>query len=307
MKIDFRIIAKIGFLLVIIGFCMPIACDMNGFQLGNVMFDNNDALTGVLFYLVFASALAGLAIGIILLLKKKVPVIYDWIALVVCVACGLIIYFTKLNEGVGLQSGANVILIGWIIALVLQMACAKFSNISVKIVVAIGIGAALMFILMRFVAIPTGIPNTNINFGIAILSVFAAIYGPIAGFFIGLIAHTLVDLSWGWGVWWTWVAGSALFGLAVGYFFKWYKVNDGGFGMKQCITFNIIQVAANLVIWLGIAPTLDIFIYGEPANKVYTQGIVIALANAAVVLILGSLLLFCYSKSIGKSGSLRAE
>ena len=178
--------------------------------------------------------------------------------------------------------------------------------ISVKTVVAIGIGAALMFVLMRFVAIPTGIPNTNINFGIAILAVFAAIFGPIAGFLIGFIAHTLTDLTWG-GVWWNWVAGSALFGLAVGYFYKMYKVNDGGFGVKQCVIFNIVQIAANLVVWIGIAPTLDILIYSEPANKVYTQGVVIALSNAAVVLVLGSLLLFAYTKTLGKSASLRAE
>ncbi|MDR0312887.1 MAG: ECF transporter S component, partial [Treponema sp.] len=31
-------------------------------------------------------------------------------------------------------------------------------KISVKTVVAIGIGAALMFVLMRFVAIPSGVP-----------------------------------------------------------------------------------------------------------------------------------------------------
>ena len=179
--------------------------------------------------------------------------------------------------------------------------------ISVKTVVAIGIGAALVFVLMRFVAIPTGVPNTNINFGIAVLAVFAAIFGPIAGFFIGFIAHTLNDLSWGWGVWWTWVAGSALFGLAVGFFFNMYKVNNGGFGIKQCIIFNIVQIAANIAVWLGIAPTLDILIYSEPAEKVYTQGVVISLTNAAIVLILGSLLLFAYTKTLGKSGSLKAE
>ena len=179
--------------------------------------------------------------------------------------------------------------------------------LSVKTVVAIGIGAALMFVLMRFVAIPTGIPNTNINFGIAILSVFAAIFGPIAGFLIGFIGHTLTDLTWGWGVWWTWVVGSALVGLGIGLFFKLYKVQRGGFGVKQAVTFNIVQIAANLVVWVGIAPTLDILIYAEPAEKVYLQGLVIGPTNAAVVLILGTLLLFGYTKTIAKSGSLKAE
>ena len=35
-------------------------------------------------------------------------------------------------------------------------------KINVKTIVAIGIGAALFFVLGRFVAIPSGIPNTNI-------------------------------------------------------------------------------------------------------------------------------------------------
>lgn len=36
-------------------------------------------------------------------------------------------------------------------------------NTSIKTVVAIGIGAALFFVLGRFVAIPSGVPNTNIS------------------------------------------------------------------------------------------------------------------------------------------------
>ena len=67
--------------------------------------------------------------------------------------------------------------------------------ISVRTVVAIGIGAALFFVLFRFVTIPSGIPNVNINLGIAVLTVFAAIFGPIAGLLIGFIGHFLADLT----------------------------------------------------------------------------------------------------------------
>jgi len=179
--------------------------------------------------------------------------------------------------------------------------------ISVKTVVAIGIGAALFFVLFRFVAIPSGVPNTNINFGIAILSVFAAIFGPIAGFLIGFIGHTLADLTWGWGVWWTWVIGSGLFGLGVGFFFKFYKINEGGFGIREAVIFNGVQILTNIIVWAGIAPTLDILVYSQPPELVYLQGLVAASTNAAVVLILGTLLLFGYTKTIAKSGSLRAE
>ena len=179
--------------------------------------------------------------------------------------------------------------------------------ISVKTVVAIGIGAALMFVLMRFVAIPTGIPNVNINLGIAVLSLFAAIFGPIAGFLIGLIGHTLVDLTWGWGVWWSWVISSALFGCAIGLFSRFYQIAEGEFGLRQCLIFNGVQIAANAVVWGVIAPTLDILIYSEPADKVYIQGLVAGASNMVVILILGSLLAFGFVKTIAKSGSLRME
>jgi energy-coupling factor transport system substrate-specific component len=179
--------------------------------------------------------------------------------------------------------------------------------ISVKTVVAIGIGAALLFVLMRFVAVPSGVPNTNLNLGIAILSIFAAIFGHIAGFLIGFIGHTLVDLTWGWGVWWTWVIADALYGLAVGFFWKLYRIEEGEFGVKQAIIFNVVQIAANLLAWVAIAPTLDILIYQEPADKVYLQGLVAASLNIAVVLILGTLLAFGYSKTRTRSGSLKAE
>ena len=179
--------------------------------------------------------------------------------------------------------------------------------LSVKTVVAIGIGAALMFVLMRFVAIPSGVPNTNLNLGIAILTIFAAIFGPVAGLLIGFIGHTLVDLTWGWGVWWTWVIADALYGFAIGFFWKLYKIEEGGFGIKQAVIFNGVQIAANLLAWVAIAPTLDILIYQEPSDKVYLQGLVAGGLNIVVVLILGTLLAFGYAKTRTKAGSLKKE
>ena len=40
------------------------------------------------------------------------------------------------------------------------------------------------------------------------------------------------------------------------------------------IIFNIYQVIGNAIAWFVIAPSLDILIYAEPANKVYVQGAV---------------------------------
>ncbi|MDR2663777.1 MAG: ECF-type riboflavin transporter substrate-binding protein [Treponema sp.] len=179
--------------------------------------------------------------------------------------------------------------------------------ISVRTVVAIGIGAALVFVLMRFVAIPSGVPNTNLNLGIAILTLFAAIFGPVAGFLIGFIGHTLTDLTFGFGVWWSWVIADAVYGLLIGLFWKTYKIDEGKFTVIQAVYFNLIQIIVNAVAWLGIAPALDILIHKEPADKVFLQGLVAGGLNAGVVLILGTLLAFGYSATRVRPGSLKAE
>ena len=178
--------------------------------------------------------------------------------------------------------------------------------ISVRTVVAIGIGAALMFVLMRFVAIPSMVPNTNLNLAPAIVAVFAGIFGPVAGMLIAFIGHTINDLTWG-GVWWSWVIANGIFGLLVGLFWKLYKIDEGGFTIKTCLIFNGVQILANAIAWGLVAPGLDILIYQEPANKVFLQGLVAGSLNALVILILGSILAFGYSKTRTRTGSLRAE
>ena len=173
-------------------------------------------------------------------------------------------------------------------------------NTSIKTVVAIGIGAALFFVLGRFVVIPSGVPNTNISLQYAVLGLLAAMYGPLAGGLIGFIGHTLIDLSWGGSPWWSWVIASAFVGVVVGLFSKKIAIEEGTFGKKEVITFAI----ANVVAWLGIAPVLGILIYAEPASKVFAQGTMAAVVNSLTAVIVGALLAAAYAKTIAKKGSL---
>ena len=177
--------------------------------------------------------------------------------------------------------------------------------ISVRTVVAVGIGAALFFVLMRFVAIPSGVPNTNLNLGIAVLTVFAAIFGPLAGLLIGFIGHTLVDLTWG-GVWWSWVIADGIYGLLAGLLWKLYRIEEGEFTVRNAVIFNLAQILSNAAAWVAVAPVLDVLIHKEPANKVFLQGLVAAGLNSAVVLILGTMLALGYSRTRVKAGSLKA-
>ena len=95
--------------------------------------------------------------------------------------------------------------------------------------------------------------------------------------------------------------------LIIGLAWKKLKVNEGEFGKKEMIVFNIYQIIANAIAWLLVAPTLDIVIYAEPANKVYLQGAVAGASNAITVGILGTILLYTYSKTRVKKGSLDRE
>ena len=65
------------------------------------------------------------------------------------------------------------------------------SKFTIKSIVAIGIGAALFFVLGRFVSIPTPIPNTTANIQYGVLSVFGIIFGPVVSMLAGFIGHTL--------------------------------------------------------------------------------------------------------------------
>ncbi len=177
----------------------------------------------------------------------------------------------------------------------------------IRQVVAIGIGAAI-FVALTTVQIPVGIvPNTALQVRAAVLAFFAAVFGPAAGFAIGLIGHALGDALFYGSVWWSWVFPDALFGLVIGLFAKKYVIEEGGFGTKQALLFNGVQIAANVIAWVLAAPILDILIYKEPANKVFVQGITAAITNLIIVAILGTLLAFGYSKIKTKSSSLKEE
>ena len=180
------------------------------------------------------------------------------------------------------------------------------NTLSIKTIVAIGIGSAVFMILGRFASIPTGIANTEIQTAYAFLALMAIIYGPIAGVSVGFIGHTLKDLTTGIP-WFSWIIASAIVGLVIGLAWKKININEGELGKKNIIGFNICQIIANAIAWFVVAPSLDVLIYAEPANKVYLQGAVAGFSNMITVGVLGTILLVLYSKTRVKKGSLDRE
>ena len=180
-------------------------------------------------------------------------------------------------------------------------------SLSIKTIVAIGIGSAVFVILGRFASLPTGIPNTSIETAYAFLALMAIVFGPIAGGLIGLIGHALQDAVTYGSIWWSWVIVSGIVGLSIGFIAKSIHIESGVFGRSKIISFNITQVIVQVVGWGLIAPTLDVLIYAEPANKVYTQGIIAASANIVTVGVLGTILLVSYAKTRNQTDSLSKE
>ncbi|MFR6329522.1 MAG: ECF transporter S component [Eisenbergiella sp.] len=69
----------------------------------------------------------------------------------------------------------------------------------------------------------------------------------------------------------------------------------------------MVQIIANALAWILLAPVLDILIYAEPANKVFTQGVLAFIGNIVVAGVLGTLLAVAYSKIGARSSSLSKE
>lgn len=183
----------------------------------------------------------------------------------------------------------------------------KKEGISVRTIVAIGIGAAVFVILGRFIVIPTGFPNTNIETTYPFLALLGVVFGPFAGLLTGLIGHAIKDFTMYGSAWWSWVICSGIIGFYYGWVGRKINLTSGQITTKNILIFNGAQIIGNIVCWALIAPVLDILIYSEPANKVFAQGIISAILNIISVAIIGTILLKAYSSTQIKKGSLHKE
>ncbi|NMB62564.1 MAG: ECF-type riboflavin transporter substrate-binding protein [Chloroflexi bacterium] len=177
-------------------------------------------------------------------------------------------------------------------------------KINTKTIVATGLGAAIFMLLFMYVKIPSPVPETSFQTAYGLSAFFATLFGPIAGALISFIGHALSDAVQYGSPWWSWVIASGVSGFIFGFAFNRTKVEEGEFKGKDILTFNLIQIIGNLVAWVVVAPVLDILIYQEPVNLVFTQGITAAIMNIVSAGVIGTLLLIAYAATRTKKGSL---
>jgi energy-coupling factor transport system substrate-specific component len=180
-------------------------------------------------------------------------------------------------------------------------------KVTTRTIVATGIGAAIFMLLFMYVKIPSPVPETQFQTAYGVGAFFAALFGPIAGMLIQFIGHALSDAVQYGSPWWSWVIASGVAGFIFGFAFKRTRVEEGEFKGKDIVTFNVIQLIGNAISWIVVAPVLDILIYKEPVNLVFTQGIVAAIMNVVSVGVIGTLLMMAYAATRTKKGSLSKQ
>ncbi len=180
----------------------------------------------------------------------------------------------------------------------------EYFKVTTRTIVATGLGAAIFTLLFMYVKVPSPVPETSFQTAYGLSAFFAALFGPIAGALIAFIGHALSDAIQYGSPWWSWVIASGVSGFVFGFAYKRTKVEEGEFGVKDIVTFNVIQVIGNVIAWVIVAPVLDILIYQEPVNLVFTQGITAAIMNSISAGVIGTLLLVAYAATRTKKGSL---
>ena len=183
----------------------------------------------------------------------------------------------------------------------------KLFDFKTKTIVATGLGATLFMLLFMYVKVPTGIPETQIQTAYGVGGFFAALFGPIAGGLIAFIGHFLSDSVQYGSAWMSWVIASGVTCFIIGMVYPKLSVEEGKFDGKDMVLYNVYQIVGNIIGWVVIAPVLDIVIYAEPVNLVFTQGVVAAISNAVSAGVIGTILLKLYSKAHASKGSLTKE
>lgn len=171
---------------------------------------------------------------------------------------------------------------------------------------AISVGIALFFVMGRFVSIPMPIPQTSFSLEFAVLAVFAALYGPRVGFWVGLIGNLLLYATL-YGFWWSWILTAGLLGLAMGFCYRLLGIHRGAFGVRQIVLFIVLQWVLSAAAWMGLAPVLDVLLYGEPWLKVVAQGAMSFVSDCVTIDIAGVSVLLAYAQTVPKKDSLKME
>lgn len=110
-----------------------------------------------------------------------------------------------------------------------------------------------------------------VQFRVVIVTLVAAMYGPIAGIVCGVGGSMLINALFEYSISYPEVIVVGIFGLAVGIFFDKFKVLDGKFGRQEFLDFCAVNVAFAIFSGIMVLPLVMYLI----ENKAMADTIVI--------------------------------
>lgn len=93
-------------------------------------------------------------------------------------------------------------------------------EVTTRVIVYAAIGAALYGVAAVFSVLIPGTANVSVRPAFALVTFFGFAFGPIVGFFTGLVGNMIADQISGWGLLtsWNWSVANGLVGLLAGVF-----------------------------------------------------------------------------------------
>ena len=163
----------------------------------------------------------------------------------------------------------------------------------IYLMVITALGISMFFVIGKFLAIPTPLPNFSLFLQYAVLIVFSFYFGPVVGFSVGFLGHLLIDLFSGYGLWFSWIISSGIFGLLVGLaslcINKWFK---NPYKVTRMLLFVLSVIVTGALCWVLISPLGDMWFYQEPYNVVILEGTIAFATNVASALLVGLPLIY---------------
>lgn len=139
-------------------------------------------------------------------------------------------------------------------------------EVSSRVIVYSAIGAALYALSAQFSFLIPGTASVSVRPGFAFVTFFGFAFGPIAGFFTGLVGNAVADQISGWGLLtsWNWSLAAGVVGLLAGLtptiLRSWMGTQSrmlaaAAIGSAVAVIVGYVIVVSD--IWLGTADNLN--------------------------------------------------
>ena len=154
-------------------------------------------------------------------------------------------------------------------------------------IVTVGVGAALLGVLMNYGGIPI-FTNTSLTTAMIVPVVVGAMYGPVPAAVACGVGNVIADLIGGWGLYPAWSIANAVAGLFVGALPLYGAyITDGKFEIKHMIWYLVCLIVGNALAFGLVAQVFTVIFEGGDLNVSLIQGLYASVGNILIEAVVG--------------------